>query len=434
MNNAGYYIAGIVFIGIGIAISIALHEFGHMYPAKRFGIKVPRFMVGFGPTLFSRKRGETEYGLKLIPLGGYVTLTGMAPGVDEFADRPTPKNRIAAWYLRYVERFRGPADLEPEETHRAFYRLSTLKKLTVMAGGPFANLVLGFVFAAIVFVGIGVITPTNQVASVVACVASDGKVNANPPSNCNGLPETTAKKIGLIAGDRIRSINGISVENPADVRAALSKLVGQTVPILVERSGKSVELQAEITLSQVLNAETKRYESRPFLGVSFDYARKPASVATLVEFTGQTIGSTFVMIGQLPAQAMQVIGAIDGSQERNANGAVSVVGIAKVAGDMAAENGNDWAGTISMWLLTLASLNFALFAFNMLPVLPLDGGHIAASLYGQLKKVWFKVRGLGQPRPVDLALLGPFTMIGWVALMLMGLLFVIADIVSPISL
>ncbi|MFM5967435.1 MAG: site-2 protease family protein, partial [Micrococcales bacterium] len=140
MSNAGYYLAGIVFVALGIAISIALHEFGHMFPAKKFGVKVPRFMVGFGPTLFSRKRGETEYGLKLIPLGGYVTLTGMAPGIEEYASRPTPKNRLAAWYLRYVERFRAPAELEPNETHRAFYRLSTLKKLTVMAGGPFANL------------------------------------------------------------------------------------------------------------------------------------------------------------------------------------------------------------------------------------------------------------------------------------------------------
>lgn len=434
MSNAGYYIAGIVFIGIGIAVSIALHEFGHMFPAKKFGVKVPRFMVGFGPTLFSRKRGETEYGIKLIPLGGYVTLTGMAPGVEEFESRPTPKNKLAAWYLRYVERYRGPADLEPHEAHRAFYRLSTIKKLTVMAGGPFANLVLGVVFAAIVFFGIGVVTPNNQVSAVVACISADGKVADQAPANCSGLVETTAQKLGLKAGDRVLSIDGVKVANPTEVRAALVGLAGQSVPIAVERSGKTLQLNATIETAQIYNSDSKSYQTRPFLGVSFGYERKPANFAALGEFTGTTIGSTFGMIAQLPAQALHALGAIDGSEQRSSNGAVSVVGVAKVAGDMAAENGDDWAGTISMWLLTLSSLNFALFAFNMIPVLPLDGGHIAAALYGQVKKFWFKLRGRGQPRPVDLALLGPFTMVGWIALTLMGLLFVVADIVAPISL
>ncbi|MEY4296577.1 MAG: hypothetical protein RL016_423, partial [Actinomycetota bacterium] len=292
MSNAGYYIAGIVFIGIGIAVSIALHEFGHMFPAKKFGVKVPRFMVGFGPTLFSRKRGETEYGLKLIPLGGYVTLTGMAPGVEEFESRPTPKNKLAAWYLRYVERYRGPADLEPHEAHRAFYRLSTIKKLVIMAGGPFANLVLGIVFAAIVFFGIGVVTPTNHVSSVVACISADGKIADQAPASCNGLVETTAQKLGLKAGDRVLSIDGVKVANPTEVRAALVGLADQTVPIAVERAGKTLQLSATIATAQIYNSETSSYQTRPFLGVSFGYERKPADFAALGEFTGTTISST----------------------------------------------------------------------------------------------------------------------------------------------
>ncbi|MDE2591333.1 MAG: site-2 protease family protein [Actinomycetales bacterium] len=434
MSNAGYYLAGIVFVAIGIAVSIALHEFGHMFPAKKFGVKVPRFMVGFGPTLFSRKRGETEFGLKLIPLGGYVTLTGMAPGAEEYASRPVPKNRLAAWYLRYVERFRGPADLEPSESHRAFYRLSTLKKLTVMAGGPIANLVLGVIFAAVVFWGIGVPTPNNQVSEVVACISVDGKVAAKAPASCDGLVETTAHKLGLKAGDRVVSIDGTVVANPAEVRAALADLAGKTVSIVVSRGTDKLNLQATVENAKVFNPETKAYTERPFLGVSFGYERKAASFAALGAYTGETIAGTFAMIAQLPSQALHVIGAIDGTEQRSSSGAVSVVGIAKVAGDLAAENGQDWAGTISMWLLTLSSLNFALFAFNMIPVLPLDGGHIAAALYGQVKRFWFKARGLGEPRPVDLALLGPLTMFGWITLTLMGLLFVIADIVAPVTL
>ena len=222
--------------------------------------------------------------------------------------------------------------------------------------------------------------------------------------------------------------------NPAEVRAALADLAGKTVSIVVSRGTDKLNLQATVENAKVFNPETKAYTERPFLGVSFGYERKAASFAALGAYTGETIAGTFAMIAQLPSQALHVIGAIDGTEQRSSSGAVSVVGIAKVAGDLAAENGQDWAGTISMWLLTLSSLNFALFAFNMIPVLPLDGGHIAAALYGQVKRFWFKARGLGEPRPVDLALLGPLTMFGWITLTLMGLLFVIADIVAPVTL
>jgi membrane-associated protease RseP (regulator of RpoE activity) len=140
------------------------------------------------------------------------------------------------------------------------------------------------------------------------------------------------------------------------------------------------------------------------------------------------------MIVQLPAQAIHAVAAIGGSEQRGSDGAVSVVGIAKVAGDTAVANGDDWLDTVATWLMILSSLNFALFAFNMIPVLPLDGGHIAAAIYGRIKQWWFKLRGLGAPLPVDLALLGPLTMVGWAALTLMGILFIIADIVAPMTL
>jgi membrane-associated protease RseP (regulator of RpoE activity) len=159
----------------------------------------------------------------------------------------------------------------------------------------------------------------------------------------------------------------------------------------------------------------------------------PATPAAYFEFMGGTIGGTFEMIGQLPQQAGHAFQAITGQEERDSNGAVSVVGITKVAGDIAIDSEGDWSSTIAIWLLTLASLNIALFAFNMIPVLPLDGGHIAAAIYGKVKQLWFKLTKRGTPRPVDLALLAPLTMVGWVALTIMGLLFVVADIVAPVS-
>lgn len=427
MNELFYYVAGAVFVGLGIAVSIGLHEFGHLLPAKKFGVRVPRFMIGFGPTLFSRKRGETEYGLKLIPLGGYVTLLGMQPGDEEFADRKAPKNKLAAWYFRYVERYRAPSDLEAQESHRAFYKLSAGRKLVVMAGGPVANLILGVLFSAIAISGIGFVSPNNVVDEVVVCA------NILDDDKCSADGETLAQKYGLSKGDRILNIAGQSVSSASDVRPILEPLVGKTTAIALERGGKQLTLTVPIENYRVYNVETGKYELRPYLGVYFGSERRAQPLSKVASFSSEALGSTFAMIVQLPAQAVHAVAAIGGTEERGTEGAVSVVGIAKVAGDMAASNGDDWLDTLATWLMMLASLNFALFAFNMIPVLPLDGGHIAAALYGRVKKTWFKLRGKGEPRPVDLALLGPLTVLGWAALTLMGILFIVADIVAPMN-
>jgi membrane-associated protease RseP (regulator of RpoE activity) len=427
VNDAIYYIAGAVVMLLGIAISIGLHELGHLLPAKRFGLRVPRFMIGFGPTLFSRTRGETEYGFKLIPLGGYVTMLGMLAPPEAFASRPVPKNSLAAWYLRFVEKYRGESELKQHEQHRAFYRLPAGKRLVVMFGGPVANLILGSVLAAIALFGIGVMTPTNQVASVVDCNLPNGV------TSCTGIPVTIAKATGVASGDRLIAIGGTKVSNPDEIRAELKKVVGQSVKLDFERGQQHLYITAKIENQSVYNSETGKYESRPFLGLAFDLDRQPATFGQYSDFFGSTLGGTFSMIGQLPQQAVHAFAAITGAEKRNPSGAISVVGITKVAGDMAVESGGDWAGTVGMWLLTLASLNFALFAFNMIPVLPLDGGHILAALYGKAKQIWFRMRGRGTPRPVDMALLAPLTMVGWAALTLMGLLFVLADIIAPVS-
>lgn len=428
MNSAFYYIAGAVFVGLGLAISIGLHELGHMLPAKKFGVRVPRFMIGFGPTLFSRKRGETEYGLKLIPLGGYVTLLGMQPSEDELASRKTPSNKLAAWYLRYCERYRMPSDLEPTESHRAFYKLSAGKKLIVMAGGPVANLILGVIFASLAISGIGFPGSTNKVDDVLICADYAAE------SSCPVGQETIAHEYGVRKGDRILSIGGKSVSGADDVRPIMEPLVGKTAVLELERDGQTISIDVPIDNYRVFDWDQDRYVERPYLGVAFGWERQPQPLSEVGLFAVEALGSTFGMIVQLPAQAIHAVAAIGGSEQRGSDGAVSVVGIAKVAGDTAVANGDDWLDTVATWLMILSSLNFALFAFNMIPVLPLDGGHIAAAIYGRIKQWWFKLRGLGAPLPVDLALLGPLTMVGWAALTLMGILFIIADIVAPMTL
>ncbi len=147
------YVAGLVIVVAGLLVSIALHELGHMVPAKLFGVRVSQYMVGFGPTLWSRVRGETEYGVKAIPLGGYVRLTGMYPPADVLDHAPR-RGRFAD--VIDAARQASAEEIRPGEDHRAFYRLSTPKKAIVMAAGTLMNLVIAAVLIAVVLVGIGV--------------------------------------------------------------------------------------------------------------------------------------------------------------------------------------------------------------------------------------------------------------------------------------
>ena len=166
MSQTVAYVLGIVVLVIGIGLSVALHELGHMIPAKRFGVKVPEYFIGFGPRLWSFKRGETEYGVKAIWLGGYVKLLGMVPPAKPGrADKPDSMVADA--------RAESLAELGPDEQHRAFYRLSVPKKLIVMAGGILTNLALGVILLTLALGVVGQSAYTSTLASVSACVPAD---------------------------------------------------------------------------------------------------------------------------------------------------------------------------------------------------------------------------------------------------------------------
>ncbi len=155
-------IAGWLLLLLGLAISIGLHELGHLLPAKLFGVKVTKYMIGFGPTLFSRKRGETEYGVKAIPLGGYIQMVGMLPPGDVV-------EKASSW-RKAASTIRNSEQLDEADHQRAFYKLAPWKKLIIMFGGPFANLLIAFVIAIALFSGYGPVDRTNQVREVVACI------------------------------------------------------------------------------------------------------------------------------------------------------------------------------------------------------------------------------------------------------------------------
>lgn len=233
------YLLGILLLLLGVGLSIGLHELGHLWPAKSFKVPVSKYMIGFGPTLWSRKIGETEYGIKAIPLGGYIAMAGMVPP----GSGATPKN----WFQRWVadgRRSQQQADGE-FDPNRAFYRLPVRKRIVIMLGGPFANLILGVIFTTAALSGIGVFQPSNSLSQVVDCVA-DFKTQL---TNCDeSTIPSPAKVAGLRAGDRVVAVNGLAVSNWTKVSEALAASNGQPLQLQVKRGDQSLEVRVKPAL------------------------------------------------------------------------------------------------------------------------------------------------------------------------------------------
>src|SRR5436305_6892579 len=173
-------VLGIVLFFLGILVSIAWHEFGHFTTARWFGIKVPEFMVGFGRTIWSRKIGETEFGLKAIPLGGYVRMIGMLPPAK---GGTLGRSRRTGPFQGLIDdaRQQSAMDVLPEDAHRQFYTRAPWKRIIVMAAGPVQNLILAVILFAIAIMGIGLpMGSSTTISQVSECVlpASAPAVNA----------------------------------------------------------------------------------------------------------------------------------------------------------------------------------------------------------------------------------------------------------------
>ena len=440
MSETLWYVGGIVFVAIGIALSIGLHELGHLWPAKKFGVKVPTYAIGFGPTLFKFTRGETTYAIKLIPLGGFITMIGMYPPEREAKKLAAKKTKVGFFAdMVLAARNAHSEHVTPADKNRMFYQLPVYKRMIIMFGGPFMNLLLGTVLMVLVLVGIGTNQQSNLIAQVSPCVIT----NLDSKTSCSaGDPYSPAVLAGLNAGDRILSINGVEFENWNSLSENL--VVGQSATLQIERSSK--ELQVSVTPVGALRASTDAngqvvtnaagepvLSERPVLGIVFDVERMPQSFAAAIEKSAWGVGQVGQMIFTLPQQLTEVAISTFTGGERNPNGAVSVVGIAQISGTVAATDQVDVIDKLATGLLIIASLNFALFGFNMLPLLPLDGGHIAGGLYELLKRGLYKLLRKPDPGPADTALLMPATWFVFVLLMAMSALLIIADLVNPIS-
>ena len=402
-------IVGIVLFALGIMVSVVLHEYGHMRVAQLSGMKVRRFFVGFGPTLWSVERGGIEYGLKAVPLGGFCDIAGMT-AYDE---------------------------LSPEDEPRAMWRQAWWKRVAVLLAGPLMNIVLAIVLFYVVAVGWGLVNrdvqpiPTDRVAAVVGdtCAA---------PDRC-GVGLGPAGEAGIVAGDRITSVAGVPVTSWADLSAAVSARPGETVPVTLERDGR------EVTTTATLTAAEADGRPRGALGVQLSrdgipqeilddpayetvntYGVLDAVPATLV-FTGEMVEATVEGLASFPAKIPGVVASIFGA-ERAEDSPVSVVGASHIGGQAAEQ------GLWSLFLLFLAGLNLFLGAFNLVPLTPFDGGHIAVVFYEKIRDALRRMRGLAPGGPADYEKLAPLTMAVFVLLLGVSAIVITADFVNPILL
>ncbi|WP_433525681.1 M50 family metallopeptidase [Nocardia pseudovaccinii] len=393
---------GFVLFALGITISIALHECGHMWAAQSTGMKVRRYFIGFGPKIFSFRRGETEYGLKALPLGGFCDIAGMT-ALDELA---------------------------PEDLDRAMYRQATWKRLVVMFGGIGMNFVLGFLLLVVLAIGWGLPRFDQPPATTIGAMKCVAQQNPDKSlADCQGTGP--AQQAGMQRGDVVKAVNGVKVTTWQQFTAETQKQTGPFT-YTIERDGQTRTI--EVTPERVTRYPDDGGPGREVsaVGVGSEYYaplkyNALAAIPAAGAYTGQMFVRTVESLAQMPQKVSALWTAVTGG-ERDPETPVSVYGASKIGGETAER------GLWGVFILVLASLNFFLGAFNLLPLLPLDGGHIAVVLYEKVRNTVRGWKGLAPGAPVDYLKLLPVTYIAVVIGGAYMVLTLVADIVNPIQL
>ena len=390
---------GILAFVVALLVSVMIHEAGHYLTAKKFGMKVTEFFLGFGQKIWSTQRGETEFGVKVIPAGGYCRIVGMSS--------------------REV--------LSPADADRAFIKATVTQRLIVLGAGSFLHFVIGFLLLITLFGAVGVTSVTNQVEKISDCVPQI----ATEICSATSTP-SPAKTAGLLPGDKIVKIDGESFRLWSDAVAVIRASAGREINLLIERSGDQVQVQ--------VTPATRMVDGKAVgvLGVINEIGTvrfSPiAATARATSFTGEILQNSVTSLIALPTKIPDLLAQTFGTTERDPEGLVGVVGVARVSGETASTEKLSLNEKIATFVLIVASLNIFVGMFNLLPLLPLDGGHMAVAIADGIRNFIAKRRGLAKPAPIDVERLTPITMVVFVLMATLSILLLAADIFNPIRL
>ncbi|HTM85770.1 MAG TPA: M50 family metallopeptidase, partial [Mycobacterium sp.] len=375
------FVLGIVLFAVAILVSVALHECGHMWVAQATGMKVRRYFVGFGPTLWSIKRGQTEYGLKAIPAGGFCDIAGMT-AVEELA---------------------------PDEQDRAMYKQAVWKRVAVLFAGPGMNFAIGVLLVYMIAVIWGLPNlhpPTTALIGDTACVAPE--TSQGELGTCAG--PGPAALAGIQAGDVVVKVGDTPIADFAELAAAVRASHG-TIPIVIERDGETLTTYVQVAPTQrwVSDADGGAAVPTDVGAIGVGAARYGPTQYNLLSAVPGTIaftGDLGVELGKalvaIPTKVGALVHAISGG-ERALDTPISVVGASIIGGETV-----DHGLWVAFWFF-LAQLNFVLGVINLVPLLPFDGGHIAIAVYEKIRNMIRSARGLVAAAPVNYLKLMPAT-------------------------
>ncbi|GAA2928303.1 site-2 protease family protein [Microbacterium luteolum] len=429
------YVGGILFMLIGLGLSIGLHEVGHLVPAKLFGVRVGQYMIGFGPRLWSKRIGETEYGFKLLPLGGFISMSGMYPA----SNNAGPARGVFRTLIQDARSANDETIAEGAED-RVFYKLPVWKRVVVMLGGPLMNLLLAVIIFTVLVSGIGVQQGTTTIASVTECVVPA----ESTATECSADdPASPAAEAGIEPGDVLVSIDGQPVSTFAEATAIVQAAPGDALDLVVRRDGAEKALSitpiaAERTITDASGQPILDSSGDPVvkevgyvgMGSQMGYVQQPLTAGA--QLTAENVSRVASLIVTLPVRLWDIGVSLVTGGERDPNSPLSVVGVGRLAGEVAATDA-PILNRFAVLLQLLASLNVALFVFNLIPLLPLDGGHVVVALWEGVKRIWAKLFRRPPPAPVDATRLVPLTVVVAVLLIGMGALLLVADLFNPVD-
>jgi membrane-associated protease RseP (regulator of RpoE activity) len=426
-------ILGIVVFVVGLLFSIAWHEAGHLITGKMFGVRVPQYMVGFGKTLWSKKIGETEYGLKAIPAGGYCRLIGMFP---PDATGKVQARSTSPWRSMIEDaREASYEEVGPGDEDRMFYQRKPWQRTIIMFAGPFMNLILAVALFAVFLMGFGIDKSTPTVSTVSECVVrADAKTDKCP----EGATAAPGKAAGLLPGDRIVSFNGQRINDYDKLQALIRKSSGE-VTLVVDRKGRQLTLKPVLAQNTVAKLDGDgmpikgQYVTTGFLGISPAHGIERQSASESVGYMGDMVDNAVHSLLRIPQKVPALWGAAFQGDERDKDSPVGVVGAARVGGEVASLD-IPASQRVGFMVFLVAGFNLSLFLFNMLPLLPLDGGHVVGAWWESLRRGIANLRKKPDPGPFDVAKLMPLAYVVAIVFIAFTGLVLIADLINPVKL